>query len=850
MNVFGIFRRLLLIALLSCLPTAALAAESAERSYQAQWIWGKATTPEPFQFLRFRKTFELGKLPTKATAYITADTFYRLWVNGQLVMHGPARTCGGTATIDPVDVSAYLTAGPNTLMIEVFHGISLAEVLAQAPGLFCELEAVTDGKPQVITATDGTWEAAEITAWSRESLRFSFQRGWMENIDGRKVLDEQWQPAIVLGPAGTAPWKTFVMRDVPLPAPLVPARPAEVLSIQRGDGTAADIAPRKHYEPPRPEWDRLSEWFRRLETEHLRPDITAATNPAGVTKLGQGGTLLHGDGASVAYDLGLGYSGFPEFEVTGRAGQVLEFVWNEQLNSEGDIRPRAQTGNNAIRYVLRDGRQRFVGFMAHFGRFVRVVLRGEGELTLHRVSMIEYHFAGEQKGNFRCSDDQLNLIYRATRHTSAMVTLDAYMDTPNRERNAMYGLEAYTTLRSLYPMFGDTSVSRRAVLNGVASVNVPERVGPPGLVQCAYPMQLSVVNSLIPGGSMWWVLHLGVYERCSGDTELVRSVLPVLRANLAAIATWADGDGLLDGGKIVKPFWFFDYTDMRMADGVSVALNSTYIKTLEEAARLERLVGDPGEAEKNLALAERVRQGLNPPSLGDLFYPDVFLRNEKGELMPCKEASETTQYYAMWAKVAAPERLQRMWQALRDDFVPTPRKKVQPIQGLARGGLYGYFARREVATALGDYPAMLRDMKGQFLPMVEGMPGTLWEDTMGNIALCHGICCELGGILTEEVLGIRFGFPLKITPHNGGSLRWAQGYLTTPKGPVAVRWNVRKDRYELQISTPKDLEAEVTLPPEARAIWQSAPAADPWRETLKIQGDTTIVVEPGKVKTP
>jgi len=818
----------------------------AARSYQAQWIWANVQQPKPFQFVRFRKTVELASRPAKATAYITADTFYRLWINGELAMHGPARTPHGTATIDPVDVARYLTAGKNTLMVEVFHAISMAEALSQAPGLLCEVEAEENGKPQVITATDGTWEASEITAWSRESLRFSFQRGWMEQIDACQILEEKPQPAVVLGKAGMKPWQELRMRDVPLPAPLLPMPPNEALTVQRGDGVAGAIAPRKHYEPDL-DWDRRSQWFRRLQTERLSPDISAVTNPSGVTRWGSGDTVLNGDGSSVSYDFGEGYVGFPGFEVTGRAGQVLELVWNEQLSSEGDVRPRAQTGNNAIRYVLHDGRQRFVAFMPQFVRFLRVVQRGAGELTLHRLSVTEFRFAAEQKGSFRCSDNQFNLIYDAARRTAMLVTLDAYMDCPHRERNAMYGMEAYSTELALYPMFGDTSVSRRSILNGADSVNAPEHVGPPGLVQCAYPMQLSSINSLIPIGPMWWVLHMGLYERCSGDADLIRAMIPVMRANLAAVDTWRGRDDLIETSAIPSPFMFFDYADMRMADGISIALNATYVKTLEEAARLERLAGDATQADAFASLADKVRLALNRHCPGELFYPDVLLRDEKNGLVPSKEACETTQYYAMWANVAPPDRIQRLWQAMRDDFIPTPRKKVQPIQGLTRGGLYCYFARQGGSARLGDYSAMLRDMKALFMPMVESPPGTLWEDVMGDIALCHGIACQIGGTLTEEVLGIRFGFPLRIAPHNCGSLQWCNGYITTPKGPVAVDWNCRKDRYELRASIPKGIGGEVALPPEAKTLWQSAATTTPWHDTIHIEQSATIIVTPGRV---
>lgn len=864
-NNLGNFRVCLVLALVGSHAwflngaTTTASADQPDRSYQAEWIWAKVNAPKPFQFVRFRKTVELASRPDSATLYITADTFYRLWINGQLVMHGPARSSRGKATVDPIKVEQYLAQGTNSLVIEAFHGICPFEALAQSPGLLCELETESGDKREIVAATDASWEAAEITAWSRESLRFSYQRGWIEQYDGRRSLEEKWQPAVVLGPAGMAPWKSVEMRDVPLPAPLLPVRPTDVVSVQRSDSFVGNIEPVERFDldgVSRAEWDSRSEWFRRLEGEHLRDDAAAAANPAGVTNNGSGDTVLQGGGASIAYDLGQAYVGFIGLEVSGHEGQTLEIAWNERLSGDDLVRPRAQTGNNAIRYTLREGRQSFLAFMPQFARFLRVVQRGPGQLTMHRLGVTEFRFADEAKGSFRCSDEQLNRIYDTARRTAMLTTLDAYMDCPHRERNAMYGLEAYWMLNGVYPMFGDTSVSRRAVIYGADSVDDPDRVGPPGMVQVAYPMHIKYFTGIIPTSPLFWVLHTGLYERYSGDTDLIRTMIPLIRRNVRVFDDFRNSDGLLES---IPSWMFFDYADIR-TDGASVALNAIYAKALDEAARLERLVGDAAQADDCAMRARQVRDSLNRYCTDETFYSDAIFRNENKTLIPSREMCETTQYYVMWADVPPPDRLRQMWQALRDDFVPMPRKDVRPIHfapagltrltpkhGIARAGLYPFPARLETAAGLGDHAAVLRDVKTMFLPMVESPPGTLWEDPMGEIALCHSIGCGVGGLLTEEVLGIRCGFPLKITPHNGGTVQWCGGHITTPKGRIEVAWDWQKDRYQLRASIPEGVAAEIVLPPEAKAVWQSAPTEGEWREIVTISVDTVIVVTPGNL---
>lgn len=833
------------------LETQALGAEpvkQADRPWQAQWIWSEVECPNPFQFVRFRKTVKLSTPPEHATVFITADTFYRLWINDQLVMHGPARSSRGKVTVDVIDTTAYLHQGPNAIRIEAMYGGCPFEALGQAPGMFCELEIVQNGNRTVVAASDNTWEAAEIAAWDRNSIRFSYQRGWIEQFDARQTLEEKWRPAKTLGPVGMAPWRKVELRDVPLPAPLRNIVPTSLRSVDRSDGFAGTIEPIARFEPHQPEWEKQGKWLRRLQTEHLRPDASAADNPEGVTARGQGDAVLKGDGASLSYDLGLGYVGFVGFEVTGHAGQVLDIAWSEYPADDGSVRPRQFTEfNNAIRYTLREGRQSFLAFMPQFARLIRVVQRGEGTIALHKLGITEFRFIAEPNGGFECSDDALNRIYAAGARTAMLVTLDAYMDCPNRERNGMYGVEAYWAEKTLYPAFGDTSVSRRSVVYGADSVEDPKRVGPPGLVQLAYPMDIDQYHCIIPLGPFFWVLHAGLYERCSEDVAFMRSMIPVMRRNLDAFDITLNDDGLIETfPKEFQPCWqFFDWADIR-TDQVSIACNAVYVKALNEAARLERLAGDASHAEDFERRAQRARNAINRYCAGTTYYPDVLFRNDKKELVPSEETSETTQYYAMWCGVPDAERMNRMWRGLRDDFAPTPWKK-QPIQGLTRAGLYTFSERLEIAASMGDHAALIRDAKGMFLPMVDNMPGTLWESPDGRLVRCHAIACGVSGILTETILGIRLGTPIVVAPHNAGSLQWCKGFITTPQGRIEVRWECRKDRYELRVAIPKNTTAEVLLPPEAKAVWQAASSTSAYQDTIPIHNSAVITVEPGRL---
>ena len=52
--------------------------------------------------------------------YITACSFFRLWVNGEFAFFGPSRAAGGYARVEAIDLSEYNRSnGNNEILIEV-----------------------------------------------------------------------------------------------------------------------------------------------------------------------------------------------------------------------------------------------------------------------------------------------------------------------------------------------------------------------------------------------------------------------------------------------------------------------------------------------------------------------------------------------------------------------------------------------------------------------------------------------------------------------------------------------------------------------------------------------------------
>ncbi|MGC9343032.1 MAG: alpha-L-rhamnosidase C-terminal domain-containing protein, partial [Bacteroidales bacterium] len=534
------------------------------------------------------------------------------------------------------------------------------------------------------------------------------------------------------------------------------------------------------------------------------------------------------------------YVGFIGFEVTGHEGQELDIVWNESLSPDGKtVRPiQGIEATQALRYIFREGRQRYLAFNPHLARYIRVVHRGKGEIILHRLWMVDHSFAVPPQGAFECSDSGLNNIYQAAVRTARLNTLDTFMDNPDRERGS-WMREGYWMAQSVFYAFGDLSVSRRMVRYGADSQSASDHSGPPGMVQMLYPAT-NVHGGFIPAHALYWVLQAGLHNRYANDLPFTREIIPSVRKLVSAFETWENEKGLLEN---VDSWNFIDWTDIR-TDGISVALNAIYARTLDEVALMETSMGESSRAAKMKKKAAQVREALNQFCTGDGFYPDALLSLDDGSYKPSPEMCEATQYFILWAEVPPPDRHEALWKILSEKFRPTPGND-QPIMGLPRAGLYSFFERLQVAAREKDYHIFIDDVKTMFLHMAESSPGTLWEHPQRQWCLCQGFSSGVAALLTEEILGIRIDKKILISPHDAGKLSWCRGHLNVPQGRIEVAWSRKEESYTLKVSIPAGMQAEVILPPGAEEIWKKKDTKETCPERFIVSGEKVIVVHPG-----
>ena len=109
--------------------------------WKAKFIWDSSDGSEENVWMCLRKTVALEKVPQTLTAFISADSKYWLYINGETVVfeggvkRGPAPD---GSYYDSVDIASFLKPGKNTMPL--FH------FFAHCLSLFCTLSAFVQAR--------------------------------------------------------------------------------------------------------------------------------------------------------------------------------------------------------------------------------------------------------------------------------------------------------------------------------------------------------------------------------------------------------------------------------------------------------------------------------------------------------------------------------------------------------------------------------------------------------------------------------------------------------------------------------------------------------------------------------
>ena len=784
--------------------------------WRGRWTWlAKDSTDVPDGL--FRRSFELAEVPGRVPARLTADTRYRLFVNGVEASAGPIRSQPHRWRYDLIDLAPYLRPGRNVLALQVKHLPGGGAYWMTVPrnetlgghGVFVFEARV--GEVDWLLSDEG-WRGYACTAWSDlvggglpvEVLDAGLlPPGWTEpGFD-----DSGWMPADTIRPrhAGASGL------DLPPADPYGPLLPNPLSRLQgeRTTPARADATMRVgtlDISEPSP--------VRRLEVAASWPVSGSTLDP---TADGPG----FDDHALLCVDFGRIVSGRITIGVEAAPGTILDMSFTED-----PLAPEVANGffpQVGARYVCRGYADRFETFFPYGLRYLNVLTTvssgvAEAVIDVHDIAVHEQLSPLIGEAGFSCSDEVLNAIVTACRRTVELCSHDAFVDCPTREQRAWVGDGVVHQLTHL--------VCNEDWRLATHYLQLSASPRPDGILPMTVAGDVEAAGGVtIPDWSLHWLHGLFSWYQWSADLSLVRELLPVAQRILAWFVPFRDKAGLLAE---VTEWTLVDWSSVTTG-GTNAVLTGLWARGLMEFAVLARAVGDPGAAEWADSLHAQAKsgfelfwdedrgsytdhavEGLRQPHMHQLAGAAAIV----GDLAPRDR----------WARIAetitdrelvvrrswsvgeddAFEKLQRQLDGERDVDWDVEREIVR-AQPFASYLVHDAVARAGRSDLL---PALLRDWAEFLEPTPDGRTYDTIGECWGWGTHAHAWSCTPIKDLVMHVLGVTPSAPgctvVRVAPHLG-DLDWAEGRVPTPYGLV---W-VRADRTQVSMDSPVPVDLQV-----------------------------------------
>ena len=669
------------------------------------------------------------ELSEGAVLRIAAENIYRIHVNGEFALWGPAKTGNGRSTVDEVRLGGYLKDGEAIITVEI-TGYSIDVLGTCNDEAFFSAEILDGGCVRYNTYD---FEAYLFNDTIRKVSRYSWQRHFVECY--RMKRDRR---AFYLGdtsdltPVGIIDVKGNVrverVNRYPKFDTVWTDTPIEVGSITHGPiaepYTYIYMTDHQDNGFPLDEIDPLVSEFQSM-VFHKNDDTDALS-----------GYRL--------YDLGRDLAGFIRVELRVKKAAKLYFIWDEVLQENGRIDPIRMHMTSISRYELAEGDYAIESMEPYTLKYVQTMIE-EGEAEILRVGLRKYENPDAGRLQFRCADSRYETLMEAARHSFEQNAPDIFMDCPSRER-AGWLCDSYFTGQAEYLFTGVNPVEKHFLDNYAHCPELPYM--PEGMIPMCYPgeFMISKKHPYIANWTLWYLLELELYLNRTHDEKIKKDSLGKVEGLLSFFARCENEYGLLEN----VPGWtFVEWSmanDPEFVKGINFPSSMLYSGALRAVARA---YDRPELAEK----ADRIAATVRSMSLMENgFYCDNAVRNEAGVPVLTGNTSETCQYYAFYFGIATPETDGELFRILREEFgafrdqavsYPTVHKSNAFIGNILR---ISYFSEHGYAADA------LSQVVDYYLYMAE-RTNTLWEYITPHKSCNHGFTSLVAAFILRSVCG-------------------------------------------------------------------------------------------------
>ena len=565
--------------------------------HNSGWFWTKGWNEyddDKAKMVLFRTEFS--GVPTQTSIRITADTRYKLYVNGVHVQSGPSKGDDTIRFIDEADLAPYLKDGVNVIAVSVLrysydhpyhsnHSLFASEM----PGLYYEWKERE--------APELSWKSHVV-----RTVRFEGEEG------GFAPLHVHERIATDFAAKG---WKSADFDDSAWDG-IYEYRVDEVPAVLRPENLAERTIPYMRKTPGRFVASSDESW-----NDLINGQGTVAV-PANTD-------------VSVTLDAGEEMTAFPYMLMDAGAGTSIDFLYSECYiipTENGTVKGNRLDSENGILegyadtyFVTENGEWEYEPYWMRTFRFVRIRIRtGAVPMVIRSLSFEETGYPLDIRTEVSTSDSSLTDIWNISLRTLRRCMHETYMDCPFYEQLS-YVMDTRSQILYTYAVSADDRLARKAIDDFRRSQRED------GLLNASYPNRN---ENVIPGFSIYYILMIHDHMMYFGDKNLVRECMPSVQRVLKFFDDHREENGLVSkigGLNRIDRFWsFIDWAEEWMPttgmprtglNGPNSLESLLYIMGLQAASELADYIGESDIATEWIRNAEAMKKAVRENCMND-----------------------------------------------------------------------------------------------------------------------------------------------------------------------------------------------------------------------------------------
>ena len=491
-------------------------------------------------------------------------------------------------------------------------------------------------------------------------------------------------------------------------------------------------------------------------------------------------------------DLGTQSVGYWNFMLNAAAGTVVDVAGFEYITPSGVLQQPGERYNNSLRYICKEGFNRFTSYQRRGGRYVTITLRNiTSPVRFRSFRMVESTYPAVFTGDFHSSDARLDKAYEISARTLKLCMEDTFTDCPLYEQTFWIGDSRNESLFAMHSC-GAYDIVRHCLKLAAESLDHLPFFG------CQVP---SGWSCHIPSFSFIWALGVEDYYQETGDLDFLKEMFPKVEELMARSLELCNNElGLMR----TTDWNFLDWSNPDTNHPYLVYNTIMFIGGLHCASRLAGVLGDEGKTEKYNAEAKSITGSL-AKCWNDRHQAYVEAFDDDGKA--CDVYSIHTSLLAL------------LFDAADESCIASVRANILGGRSdlLPVGSPFFTYYLHALYEKLGAWEQSYYKVKKDYYEILDFGATTVWEtfalatydhthtstESFPTRSHCHAWSSIPLEMFPRLILGIRRAetgcTAFTISPYPG-DLKYASGNRVTPHGPVNVSWQIDSENKKLFIT--------------------------------------------------